>query len=59
MKAAELYDPTTGLWSVTGDLANRRKYHSATMLLDGRVLVTGGIIDWTVLFSRTVSLSGR
>ncbi|MFB4295076.1 DUF6603 domain-containing protein [Actinomadura sp. NTSP31] len=38
----EIYDPVTGAWSATGDLAAGRKGHQATVLADGRVLVTGG-----------------
>jgi hypothetical protein len=39
---AELYDPTTGTWSITGSLHQRRANHSSTLLPDGRVLVAGG-----------------
>jgi hypothetical protein len=43
---AQVYDPATGLWSDAGDMTERRGrgYHAATLLADGRVLVTGG--DW-------------
>jgi hypothetical protein len=41
---AELYDPATGVWSATGSMGTNRDYHSATVLVDGRVLVAGG---WT------------
>ena len=39
---AELYNPTTGMWTMTGELNNERANHTAKLLHDGTVLVVGG-----------------
>ncbi len=42
VKSTELYNPATGTWSSTGSMIEGRYWHTATLLLDGRVLVAGG-----------------
>ena len=43
--SAEVYDPKTGKFSLTGSLNDPRAYAHATPLADGRVLVTDGSTD--------------
>ena len=40
--AAEIYDPTTGTFQLTAPLRQARGFHRATLLADGRVLLSGG-----------------
>jgi N-acetylneuraminic acid mutarotase len=41
-KTAEIYDPASGSWTLADHMFLPRYNHEATLLADGRVLVTGG-----------------
>ncbi len=42
VKSCELYDPATGTWTLTGELALPRTTPNATLLPNGKVLLAGG-----------------
>lgn len=42
LQSVELYNPLTGVWTVTENMSNGRSYHAASLLQNGAVLITGG-----------------
>jgi hypothetical protein len=42
LSSAELYNPATGTWTLTGSMKAGREFFTATLLRDGNVLAAGG-----------------
>jgi hypothetical protein len=43
--AAAIYDPGTGAWTPAASMGTARYTHAATLMADGRVMVSGGLIN--------------
>jgi Galactose oxidase, central domain len=46
MSTAELFDPGSGTWTLTGYSIYQRAFHTATLLRNGKVLVVGGTYQY-------------
>jgi N-terminal glycosyl-hydrolase-114-associated domain/Invasin, domain 3/Kelch motif len=42
LTSSELWNPATGLWTLTGSMLNMHAFHTASLLSNGTVLVEGG-----------------
>jgi len=42
LSSSELWNPTTGVWTLTGNMVATHAYQTATVLSDGTVLIEGG-----------------
>jgi N-acetylneuraminic acid mutarotase len=69
LTSAELYNPATGAWTLTGSMTTQRAFQTATLLNNGQVLVAGGGTStaelynpatgkWTLTGSMSASRSG-
>jgi N-acetylneuraminic acid mutarotase len=51
LKTCDIYDPTTNSWTSVNGMNQARRFHTATLLFDGRLLVVGGDTTATLMTS--------
>jgi galactose oxidase-like protein len=54
--ATEVFDPATGTFAAAPDMSSPRESHTATLLTNGAILITGGG-DGTIGYSPTTVLA--
>ena len=58
VSSAEIFDPATGVFELTGSLVTAQRGHTSTLLDDGTVLIAGGYMDGAVLINGEYRFSG-
>ena len=53
LNSAELYNPSRGNWTITGNMTQPRRGHIASILKNGTVLVAGGFDSSGNFFTTT------
>jgi subtilisin family serine protease len=56
LQSAEIFDPTTKSFTLTGNMSVPRKNHSSTLLSNGKVLIAGGQSDFSSTYLDSAEL---